>query len=103
MVALKMLISKSPASQMRTNGGILIMDQNKSSYLLTPIPSRSRAEKPEGTENLKYWQPGHQGLDFCLENLKPNKQKSPTNDQEIQTLKILESMIGDFKGSILFS
>jgi hypothetical protein len=29
-----------------------------------PIPSGSRAQDPEGTENPKYWQSGHQSLDF---------------------------------------
>jgi len=38
-----------------SNSDILIMDQNNSSYLLRPIPSRSRADKPEGMGNLKYW------------------------------------------------
>jgi hypothetical protein len=31
-----------------SNSDILIMDQNNSSYLLRPIPSRSRTEDPEG-------------------------------------------------------
>jgi len=34
-----------------TNSDILVMVQNNSSYLLRPMPSRSRSEDPDGTKN----------------------------------------------------